>query len=90
MYIVISFKVHILQQKWRDVFDFEDVNNDSVLDMTDVELCTDSFIRLHNLTAEEVCGQTCINVKQERADEALCYHSLISNNLFLSLVQAGL
>ena len=56
------FEVHILQEKWRDGFDFEDVNNDSVLDLADVELCTDNYIRLHNLTAEEVCEQTCINV----------------------------
>ena len=82
MCIVLSFEVHVLQGKWRDVFDFEDVNNDSILSMTDVELCTDNYIRLHNLTAEEVCEQTCIDVKQERADEASCSHSFISNNLF--------
>ena len=54
LFIVLSFEVHILHEKWRDVFDFGDVNNDSVLDLADVELCKDNYIRLHNLTAEEV------------------------------------
>ena len=45
-----------LQEKWRDMFDLLDVNNDSVLDMTDVRLSKDNYVRLHNLTEQEVCG----------------------------------
>ena len=45
-----------LQEKWRDLFDFIDVNDDSVLDMADVSLSKDNYVRLHNLTEQEVCG----------------------------------
>ena len=55
---LFSFKVHVLQDKWRDAFDFADINKDSVLDIADVELCINNYIRLHNLTAEEVCVYT--------------------------------
>ena len=62
MYYVLSFEVHILQEKWRDAFDFGDVNDDGVQDLVDVDLEIDNYIRLHNLTAEEVCD----NIKYKR------------------------
>ena len=52
---IIVGLVHILQEKWRDLFEFADINKDSVVDMADVELSKDNYIRLHNLTEEEVC-----------------------------------
>ena len=45
-----------LQEKWRDYFDLLDVNNDSVLDSVDVNLSKVNYVRLHNLTEQEVCG----------------------------------
>ena len=54
--IYFAIKVKNLQEKWRDYFDFVDVNNDSVLDNADVSLSKDNYVRLHNLTAAEVCG----------------------------------
>ena len=54
--IAFSFKVKNLQEKWRDMFDLLDVNNDSLLDMVDVSLSKDNYVRLHNLTEIEVCG----------------------------------
>ena len=45
-----------LQNKWQDMFHFLDINNDSVLDMADMMLIQDNFVRLHNLTSEEVCA----------------------------------
>ena len=43
-----------LQDKWRDSFDFLDMNNDSVLDMDDIKFVQDNYVRLHNLTQQEV------------------------------------
>ena len=54
--IYFAFKVKNLQEKWRDYFDVLDVNNDSVLDMDDVRMSKDNYVRLHNLTEAEVCG----------------------------------
>ena len=48
------FEVTNLQEKWRDLFDFMDINNDSVLDNDDVRLSKENYIRLHNLTLQEV------------------------------------
>ena len=53
--ISFSFKVKNLQEKWRDMFALQDVNNDSLLDMDDVSLSEDNYVRLHNLTEVEVC-----------------------------------
>ena len=38
------------------MFHFLDINNDSVLDLADVTLMQDNYVRLHNLSAEEVCS----------------------------------
>ena len=54
--ISFSLKVKNLQDKWRDQFDFLDVNGDSLLDMVDVNLSKDNYVRIHNLTEAEVCG----------------------------------
>ena len=62
-----SFEVHVLQEKWREFFDIEDVNNDSVLDLADSELCKDNYIRLHNLTTEEVYVQKVFKCKTRKS-----------------------
>ena len=38
------------------MFFFLDINNDNILDMADVKMIQDNFVRLHNLTDEEVCA----------------------------------
>ena len=68
-FISLLFEVNILREKWGNGFDFADVNNDSVLDMADVELCKDNYLRLHNLTAEEVCHMS-TDIDKNRADAA--------------------
>ena len=45
-----------LQEKWDDKFHFVDINNDSLVDMADVTMIQDNYVRLHNLSAEEVCA----------------------------------
>ena len=54
-HVSFSVKVNTLQDKWRDIFIYLDINNDTLLDMTDVTLCEDNFIHLHNMTNQEVC-----------------------------------
>ena len=36
------------------MFHFLNINNDSVLDIADVTLIQDNYVRVHNLTPEEV------------------------------------
>ena len=61
-YGTVSWLISFFHSKWRiskkngDMFDLLDVNNDSVLDMVDVSLSKDNYVRLHNLTEAEVCG----------------------------------
>ena len=45
-----------LQEKWLDMFHFIDVTNDDILSMEDITLFQNNYVRLHNLTAEEVCA----------------------------------
>ena len=53
----ISFLVHVLQDKWRNLFDYLDITYDNLLDMADVKLAQDNYVRFYNLTAEEVCAK---------------------------------
>ena len=53
-FVFLSFSVINLQDKWKDMFYFLDINNDNILDMADVKMIQDNFVRLHNLTDEEV------------------------------------
>ena len=47
--------MHNLQEKWGDLFDLLDTNADSKIDMADVKFTEARYIRLNNLTAQEVC-----------------------------------
>ena len=53
---LFSNLVSNLQEKWRDIFHFLDITKDNILDLADVTLIQDNYVRLHNLTAEEVCA----------------------------------
>ena len=57
MHRLFSYSVSNLQEKWRDSFHFLNTNNDDVLDLADVTLNQENYVRLHNLTAEEVCAE---------------------------------
>ena len=43
-----------LQFKWTEMFFMLDVNQDNILDTTDVDLSCEYFIRINNMTDEEV------------------------------------
>ena len=43
-----------LQFKWGEMFSLLDVNHDHKLDTTDIELSADYYIRVNNLTEQEV------------------------------------
>ena len=46
--------MHNLQEKWGDAFDLVDTNADGILDMADVKFTEAAYVRLNNLSAEEV------------------------------------
>ena len=52
----LSNSVSNLHEKWRDMFHFLDITNDSIMDIADVTLIQDNYVHQHNLTAEEVCA----------------------------------
>ena len=46
-----------LQDKWADMFHFLNIINDNVLDLADMTLIQENYVRVHNLSAEEVCAE---------------------------------
>ena len=56
--LVFIVSVSNFQDKVKDMFYFLDINNDNILDMADVKMIQDNFVRLHNLTDEEVCANS--------------------------------
>ena len=67
---LFSNSVSNLQEKWRDMFNFRDIIKDNILDMADVTLIQDNYVRIRNLTAEEVC------TNQEKMHERFKDHTL--------------
>ena len=46
--------ISYLQFKWGEMFSLLDVNHDHKLDKADIELSADYYIRVNNLTEQEV------------------------------------
>ena len=72
-----------LQEKWQELFHFLNINNDDVLDLADVTLDQDNFVRLHNQTVEEVhvCANDARNIWGAHSHLSQCtwylYHGVL-------------
>ena len=64
--LLFSNLVMNLQDKWADMFHFLNIINDDVLDLADVTLIQDNYVRLHDLSTEEVCADQVVSFTRKK------------------------